>query len=207
MFTLMFQSLSETFVRSSLFNSSSSSCHGMRAAIHWATHSTDFLPHCITTVARSRRRIVNKLLLTKVSDRDWNVKETLLGCVSCNYYINISQGVWNCNLESCNFAYTGTLVNSDNKLKTCSLWHTLLHFSHQLVRCCVTSIGLVYLSLKWYVIASIVLCCPIIDWLMIRYIWGVVRPLWPLSRPLMCVLCRCKCFCSRRLLSTFAHGI
>ena len=29
---------------------------GMRAATHWATHTTDFLPRHITTVARTRRR-------------------------------------------------------------------------------------------------------------------------------------------------------
>jgi len=44
-----------------------------RAAIHRATCTTDFLPRHITTVARTGRRI-EQLLLTKVSDKDRNVK-------------------------------------------------------------------------------------------------------------------------------------
>jgi len=44
-----------------------------RAAIQWTTHTIDFLPHHITTVATTGRR-TEQLLLTKVSDRDRNVK-------------------------------------------------------------------------------------------------------------------------------------
>ena len=62
-----------------LFYSSSGSCHGSDVTwqeigcMHWATRTTNFLPRHITTVARTGRGI-EQLPLTKVSNRDQNVK-------------------------------------------------------------------------------------------------------------------------------------
>ena len=72
-FTLTFWSLSKTFVRRSLFSSSSGSCHG--SDVTWQEPEEE----------------LNKLLLTKVSDRDRNVKVKMCQVeIWSSVHINIS---------------------------------------------------------------------------------------------------------------------
>jgi len=89
-FTLTFRSLSETFIRSSLFNSSSGSCHDSDAT--WqeigrtcGSACSSPRPGSMATVLLSAslswqepEEELNKLLLMKVSDRDRNVKVKML---------------------------------------------------------------------------------------------------------------------------------
>jgi len=83
MFTLTFRLLSETFVRRSLFTSSSGSCHGSnthpagktafyepgRGQLHTEPHTRPISCHVTSLLWQE----LNKLLLTEVSDRDRNV--------------------------------------------------------------------------------------------------------------------------------------
>jgi len=103
-FTLTFRSLSETFIRRSLFNSSSGSCHDSdapwqeigrtcgsalaplvlaifergRGELHAEPHVRPISCHGASLSWQEPEEELNKLLPMKVSDRDRNVKVKML---------------------------------------------------------------------------------------------------------------------------------
>ena len=72
--TLTFRSLSETFVRRSLCSSSSSSCHGSDVTWQEIGRMCGSVCSCHHHGSLNAVPSFNKLLLTKVSDRDRNVE-------------------------------------------------------------------------------------------------------------------------------------
>ena len=107
-FTLTFRSLSETFIRRSLFNSSFGSCHdsnatwwqeiGRRTAIfepgrgelHAEPHVRPISCHVASLSWQEPEVELNKLLLMKVSDRDRKVKVKCWLCWSNSIFVPVT---------------------------------------------------------------------------------------------------------------------